>query len=345
MAQTREIQLLSWGEDSGRGNLLGIQPWMTPVDYATENSIYTKLGGYLSVARREGWLNRSSVVVWPEYIGTWLITLGESSGVHRASSLGRAMRRIAARHPFRFVGALFASPERDKSTAALLRTQAEVLSRRYQTLFADLAADYGVTMVAGSVVLPDPRVVKGDLMVGRWPLCNVAAVFRPDGSLYTKLVRKVYPVEAERRFTTPASLADLPVLATHAGRLGVLICADAWYPTSYERLRSQNVEMIAVPAHATEPGGWTKPWGGYNGFPAPDDVAPEDVGRLTEAEAWRTYALAGRIAHSGATVGITVFMVGELWDLGAEGASEIVIPGAPAITAQPGTPALLNYWF
>ncbi|HEY63838.1 MAG TPA: hypothetical protein G4O02_04650 [Caldilineae bacterium] len=44
-----------------------------------------------------------------------------------------------------------------------------------------------------------------------------------------------------------AGYAWWPAFDTPAGRLGVLICADSWYPQACEAMRDHSVEMIAVP--------------------------------------------------------------------------------------------------
>jgi predicted amidohydrolase len=46
----------------------------------------------------------------------------------------------------------------------------------------------------------------------------------------------------------PAPLEQLPVYETRAGRLGVLVCADSWYPAPYQYLKEQGVELLAVPS-------------------------------------------------------------------------------------------------
>lgn len=342
--QLRELGSRRNGDDRNRRNLLGVQPWMTPKDYATPNMIYTRLAGYLSLAKRQGWLTKKTVVVWPEHLGTWLVTTGEASAIHESATLSRAMRALALRHPLGLLRALLASPESGKLTAALFRMRAHTAARHYQTLFSRLARDYGVTVVAGSIVLPEPWVSAGRIKVGRGPLYNVTAVFRSDGVPYPELVRKAHPVGSELPFTAAGDPEVLPVFDTPAGRLGVLICADAWFPACYARLQAQDAEIIVVPSYAATPGAWEAPWQGYDGARTPDDVDPQDVGRLTEAQAWQRYALAGRMAQSGAEAGINVFLGGALWDLGGEGASLMLHAGEPPLFVEPGSPALLNLW-
>ena len=56
----------SVGEDSGRGNLLAIQPWMRLDDYVSADTFEEKLAAYLKAARAQGWLNERSIAVFPE---------------------------------------------------------------------------------------------------------------------------------------------------------------------------------------------------------------------------------------------------------------------------------------
>jgi hypothetical protein len=171
----------------------------------------------------------------------------------------------------------------------------------------------------------------------------VSAVFGPDGALHPHLSRKVYPVKAELPFVAGAPLDELPVFETPAGRLGVLVCADSWYPGLYQHLRQSEVELLAVPSLLSN-GIWEQPWGGYNGAAAPQDVDLTDVGRLTEGEAWRKYALAGRIGPCGARAGINVFLHGVLWDAGDDSGATLAVSGSDVIETGPPGAALVNLW-
>jgi hypothetical protein len=73
-------------------------------------------------------------------------------------------------------------------------------------------------------------------------------------------------------------------------------------------------------------------------------VDPTDVGVLTEAQAWRKYALAGRISQAGARCGINVFLRGELWDLAAHGGRATIVDGMMVIETKGGGAALHNLW-
>lgn len=337
-----------YGTDTRRGNLLGIQPSMVPADYASEERFYTRIDGYLDVALRKGWLNEKTIVVFPEYIGTWLVAVGEKQRVHEAEDIESAMRTLVLSNLFSFVLSLVKAlplvKAKDVVKYSLFRMKAARMAETYHNVFSGLAKKHAVTIVAGSIVLPSPEVSNGKLEVGGGELYNVSVVYRPDGSPYGDIVRKAFPTEAELPFTAQASVVELPVFDTPAGRLGVLICADSWYPSTYETMKAKKADLVAVPSYMAPDGVWETVWRGYDGAPAPDDVDARDVKEIAEGEAWLKYALAGRIASAGIKHGINVFLRGNLWDLGSDGHTVVVREGTVIEAKHVAGAAIINSW-
>ena len=202
--------------------------------------------------------------------------------------------------------------------------KARPMAETYQLTFDMLAAEFAVTIVAGSMLLPNPSVQNGKLTVDNGPLYNVSAVFHPDGRLHAQLVRKVYPINDELPFVCPTNPADVPVFDTPIGKLGVLVCADSWNAPVYKTLRRKGATLLAVPSYSAGDGVWKTTWQGYSGTKTPPDACA-DVGRITEGEAWLTYAMAGRATpEAGITKGLNVFLRGTLWDLGTDGRTIIL---------------------
>ena len=304
-------------------NLIAIQPWMRTRDYRNTTTLEHRLAGYFNAALDAGLLTPGSVVVLPEHVGTWLVAADAPAASFSAATTSGAMTHLILANPLPFAVALARSNETDRLTAAVFRMRAGRMAHDYQRVFGRLAATYGVTIVGGSIVLPDPEVRDGRLRAGSGPLYNVAAVFHPDGRIDPQLVLKVHPIPDEAGFTAAAPADRLPVFDTAAGRLGVLICADSWHGDVYAALDRQSVDLVAVPAFLQPAGVWDQPWGGYTtGWP--EDVDRADAGRLTEGEAWMRHALAGRLSASGARFGATAFLRGELWDLGSDGGNILV---------------------
>lgn len=311
------ISLAQFGTPGPRA-LIAIEPALTPADYRSAAALEAAMARYLDMAQGAGALDGAAVAVFPEHAGTWLVAAQAQAGVYHAQTVEGAMTGLALTRPVRTLAALARSGEADRVAAALFRSRAPAMARDYQQVFSSLARRYGVTLVAGSIVLPDPRVEGGAITVNATgPLYNVSAVFAPDGSVHETLVRKLYPIPSEAGFTASAPASPQPVFDTPAGALGVLICADSWHGDVYDGL-ARAPDLIAVPAYLQPAGVWDAPWGGYV-TPWPDDAPREDAGTLTEGEAWIAHSLPRRLTAAGAQAGMTAFARGSLWDMGADG--------------------------
>lgn len=303
------------GDNRGHGNLLGIEPYMVLQDYSSQESFFKKLNGYLMAAQREKWLNEKTIVAFPEYIGSWLALAGESEKLFQSATLESAERALVLHHPLKFVSYFFRSKEKGRAEAAFFRMKAQDMAGIYHNVFSQLARDYNVTIIAGSIVLPASQISSRQLIPTNGPLRNLSVIYGPNGEPYPRLVSKAFPTAKELPFIGPASPKDIPSFNTSAGRLGVLICADSWYPEAYVPLKEQRIDLLVVPSYAVfGMQGWNGLWPGYNGWQVPSDVDIHDVMKITEAQAWKKYSLAGRIRSSGATRGMNIFLRGKLWD-------------------------------
>ena len=345
------MRVAALGTDRGRGNLLGVEPLLAVDDYRSAEALEAVADGGLREAREAGLLGERTVAVFPEYIGAWLVAAGAPERVFQAARATDAVRAIVSRRPGAFLWRLAVSRAADRPTESLFRLQAVAAAQAYQQVFSRLARRYRLTVVAGSIILPGPRVDDGALRPGRGPLVDTSVVFGPDGAILPMLVRKCHPTADELGFVVGGAAADLPSFRTPAGVLGVLVCADSWFPDCWARMRGLGVEMVAVVSFSHGDGSWQLPWKGYSGAALPPDVEPGDVGRLTEEQAWRRHALAGRIGSSGARCGINVFLRGSLWDLGSDGRTTMVRDGEVQVlrptAIAPGSPSggtLASLW-
>ncbi len=315
------------GQNTGKGNLLGLQPWMNPTDYAIVYYLELKLWNYLKEAQQKGWLiPRKTILVLPEYFGTWLVVEQQRYEVYQSRSIQDAMKTIVLSNLSILTNSYWNAPDgtSDKLRYAVFANAGEQMARSYTRIFSDLAKTHQITIVAGSILLPNPRVENGQVVAGEGPLYNVTAVFRPDGKADPQLVRKLYPINDELPFVSSANPNDLPVFDTPVGKLGVLVCADAWHRPAYAALRKKGATLLAVPSYSAGDGCWAKPWGGYSGTPTPAS-AKADVGKLTEGQAWLKYAMGGRAKpEAGITKGLNVFLRGNLWDLGSDGTTVVL---------------------
>ncbi|QJI38984.1 carbon-nitrogen hydrolase family protein [Pseudomonas sp. ADAK13] len=331
------------GVPADRGNLLGIQPELFPADYQSLERLHLKLAAYLQKARDQGLVNDKTIVVLPEHIGTWLMVGGEKNELYQATNLKEAMNWLSASNPLLFLRALISAKGDDRIDDAYLRMKAPTMARDYQVLFGGLAKEFGVTLVAGSIALPNPSVSQGQLQIGHGALYNTSVVFDRDGLPVGQPQRQLYPIFDERGFIEPGDENTVSVVDTPAGRLGILIGSDSWYPDNYRKLNEQGAQLVAVPAFVIGRETWDKPWRGFKSVSTPPEISlkPEE---LSEGEAWHRLTLISQQPISQATAGMSVFLRGQFFDMGSAGQSFLSSNGQVFADGNAHGARLLNVW-
>lgn len=302
------------GVPSGKGNLLGIEPLLFPGDYQNLRRLHRKLSAYLEQARNRGLVNERTVVILPEHIGTWLWARGEKNELYQVTQRREAWQWLELSNPLRYGLAMLTATGDDRRADAHLRMKAEQMAADYQQLFGGLAREFGVTLVAGSIVLPAPYVEDGILRVGNGPLFNSSLVFATDGAVMGRPQRQRYPDSEARRYVDAGQRQPLQVLQTPAGRLGVLVGSDSWYPENYRQLAAQSVQLIANPVFLSGKNSWHSSWRGNRHQPSTAGLSVRQ-GEVSEQEAWQRLSKA---ASPGVT-SMSVFLRGQFWELGADG--------------------------
>lgn len=327
---------LDQGIPSGQGNLLGIEPTLYPGDYQNLTRLHRKLAAYLEQARVKGLVNERTVVILPEHIGTWLWARGEKREMYQVTRLREAYQWLELSNPLRYGLAMYSATGDDRRSDAHLRMKAGQMAADYQKLFGDLAREFGVTLVAGSIVLPEPWLDHGVLRTGSGALYNASLVFSGTGAVLGQVHRQQYPDSNVRRFIEPGTGQAPQVVDTPAGRLGVLIGSDAWYPSNYQRLGVQNAQIIANPAFV---GSWEGPWRGnrHQERASELDLQP---GETSEEQAW--YHLSETAVPAG-IASMSVFLRGQFWEVRGEGLGFANLNALYHASASHGA-RLLNLW-
>jgi predicted amidohydrolase len=322
------VQSISTNDSSDR-RLIGIQPYMEVKDYFYQATFKEKLNLYLNEARGQGYLNKKSVVLFPEYLGTWLVLQGEKQTIAAEKTLTGAMTLMVTSNLFEFgLFYLRHHEEKDKAAATIFRMKSRKMAKSYFQTFSELAKEFNTIIVAGSIILPEPRVINGELEVdptGR--LFNASFVFGSDGKIIGKPILKAFPIASEQDFISPIAPSTLPVFELPIGKTAVLVCADSWYADAYENAKRNKAELILVPSYCTGEGTMDNLWQGYSGYEEPTGTDLSDIGKITEQAAWEKYALPGQIGKTAANYGMNVFLRGELWDLGTDGQPFMISEG------------------
>ncbi len=342
--QLLNAELVEIGHNQGKGNMVGIQPWMEPIDYASDSNFLRKIEHYFKQADEAGYLNDSTIVVLPEYLGTWLVALNERKTVYTVKESEKALRTIVFRNLFAFVGAYLNADAPDPVKASVFSMKSAQMTSVYEQTFKELAAKYQVTVVAGSILLQNPIIKDGSLQTTDGPLYNVSATFLPDSTISPNLVYKAFPIDEEKPFCSAKPADQLPVFDTPAGKLAVMICADSWYPESYETISRSDAQLLAIPSYSAGDRLWQTTWQGYNGAENPADIDTTDIGRITEEMAWLKYSMGGRAQQSNIEAGINVFLRGNIWDLGTDGKTISYHKGALKVNEDQDTATITNLW-
>ncbi len=316
----------------GGATFVGMEPILSTASYATEENFYQTLNPYFHFARKKAVLPPGrSIVVLPEHTGTWLVATAEHRSVFEAETIDAAMQNLVLHNLGRFLKHyLFdTSYAEDRLKETLFRMKAASMATHYQNTFRRLARQYQVFIVAGSIVLPHPEVENGQIIITDGPLENASFVFRPDGSVDHRITRKTFPIIDEKAFLQEASLKSNMAVETPIGPLYTMICADSWFPQSYDRFNQTGAELLAVPSMVSPADAWNARWKGYNGYANPADVDPSDIEGISEKEAWHRYAMNSRLKKTRARAGINVFFRGRIWDLTADGQAMQYLNGRP----------------
>lgn len=218
LADLRSALIHEEGVVEAKGNLLLVRPELFPSDYRSPDHLRLKLVAILDKARGDGLLNEHSVVVLPDQIGTWLLLSGERSELYGARSLAEAQAWLLLDHPYSLAWAWLQSEGFPGMGETLLRMKSEKTARDYQQLFGSLAKEYRITLLAGSLLLPEPRVENGILHTGKGQLHNLAPVFGPDGNLLGMPQAQTCPAKNAGQVTVQEiHTRNMEVLVSRAG--------------------------------------------------------------------------------------------------------------------------------
>lgn len=308
------------GNNNGKGNILALSPFVNPYQFSSQEAFSEMLHYHLNFAKQHNILNDSTIVVLPEYIGTWLVVANEKKSIYTDTSLENAMKTIVLSNILTFGKTYLTTTAKDKSSAAIFKMKANKMLEIYQNTFSALAKEFKVSIVAGSIVLPEPTVKNGKIEINSsGKLYNITAVFDNNGNVLSPLTQKTHPIKEEQSFTCAAKQTNIPIYKIPSGNLAVLICADSWYPENYELLKDKNITALAVPSFVAGNNSWNNKWKGYNGAPTPKDVDTSNIGQISEYDAWLKYAMVGRALKSAINSSVNVFLRGSLWNLGSDG--------------------------
>lgn len=313
--------------DSLTRNIVGIQPYMEVSDYFNQVIFKQKIRKYLVAATGNSFIQKNTIIVYPEHIGTWLFLLEEKHNLAEKNTLNEATRIIAVSNAFDFfLGYIKTGDETNKEISSIIRMKAKSMARAYSETFQDLAIETKTYILAGSILLPEPKVVDGEIIVKLGgPLYNASFLFGPDGKVVGSPILKTHLSSTEEEFTSPGAQENMQVFDLPFGKTCIIPFNDSCHPQSFEKTNAESAEIILSTSFFAGNQSMYSKWIGYDGKNGPDNIDSEDVGILSNKEAWEKYCLPQGIKNTQANVGFNVFFKGDFWDLNPSGQPIVVL--------------------
>ncbi|HQV77236.1 MAG TPA: nitrilase-related carbon-nitrogen hydrolase [Chitinophagales bacterium] len=303
------------GQNTGKGNLIALSPFLHPYDFSSQEAFYNMWHYYLSFAQRNGMFNDSTVVVLPENIGSGLAIVHEKESILKDTSVDNAMRTVVLSNIGKFGFSYLFSSGETKSKEAILRMKASEMLNVYQYTFSKLAKQFKITIVAGTIILPEPSVVDGLIVLKRnGKLYATSVVYYPDGEIDKKLTLNLFSMDENQKYDTEQAKHTIPIYTTKAGKFSILIGNAAWNPQNYASLQANRVDIVVTPDMQLEKDANTKNWKGYEQALIPSDVDKSDIATISRYDAQLKYGMLRRVRDANIKTGINVFLKGEFWN-------------------------------
>jgi hypothetical protein len=310
--------------DSLDRNVIGIQPYMLVSDYFDPALYQEKLRLYLAEANSQGFIRKNTLVVFPQYIGTWLVVVGEKHVIADEKTINNAFKTLIFSNIFDyFLGYIKTGNEENIAASAILRMKAKQMASVYFSTFSELAKEFQTYIVAGSIVLPGPYVSEGELFIeSRKDLYNASYIFGPDGKIIGNSILEIYPNSDDLTFLKEPENKNITGFQLPFASSSVLLGEDSWYPELYTKEVPSTSELLIVPSFQLGNNSMDSSWVSTNRKPF---VAPEkeqELKDMTLKEVWKNYFLSE--LDSGVTLQFNVFLKGKFWEYEGEGQPMIV---------------------
>jgi hypothetical protein len=347
VANSDSIESISLSYDKKLGNLLGIQAYMVPADYSSSERFYRKLESYLLSAKKAGYLNSKTIILFPEDIGTPLVLLGEKRETYLSSSLKSASDTIVYSNLISYIKSKILNRFSKNRIETLLYMKANIMAEVYKNTFSKLSAVYGVHILAGSIVLPNAKVIEGNIILNSDNLKNTAFLFSPAGKIILNPFHKkrIYDTEKFLKPGEPSEniLINLPDLNQN---LIFLFGNETNYIDSYSSIAtSQNIIISSSILTGREKIDWANPEISSD-LKNKKPLYSESDKPLDTLSLWQKYSLPEKYNSILARAAMQVFLKGKFFEYELQGQSFILQRYVKnEILPKNSKSYLINFWF
>ena len=289
--------------------LAAIQVRISPSLYREEETFFEAMGRLCMLAAAALPDDVPRLFCFPEAVGLPLLFLpGEYDWAQHECSLAAVAVKGALHHASQWLKALHLS--RYHLLRSFYLRSALSAWNIYTRTFSTLARRHEAYISAGSGYFPliEQESAQGTYVADPH-LYNISCLFNPQGTLVSRTIKlRLTAAEVKAGFSAGPRWALQPAQTT-LGRVGTLICYDAFHHSLVAQMDALGTQILLQPSFNTER--WNAPWWAN---PA-----------RTQAEEWIQDGLPALVqGRENIRYGVNAMMVGQLFELQVEGRSSIV---------------------
>jgi predicted amidohydrolase len=197
----------------------------------------------------------AALVCFPEVFALPLLFELDGRGQPDRSALALVLGLVRRRWPAVLRAAW---GHRAPGPAALLLSGARAAADAYHEAFAAAARRHGAYVVAGSIFLPDfDREISLGTFAASRAVHNLASIYNPAGVEVGRALKAHLTPGLERLCGLRPGHGPAAIVPAAFGRVGVLICLDAFFDSELRRMDAAGVQILVQPS-AND--GWEQPW-------------------------------------------------------------------------------------
>lgn len=219
--------------------------------YEDRESYYQELTAPLEDFKR----GEDTLLVYPEDIGLFTLLFHRGDLLEGLFTFEEAIKYIIRRDLTKVLKERFL--KRVGTVKALLLSHQREMAASYVETFSTLAKEYRAYVVAGSIPLSLDTLFTytGEGERDKRRLYNTSLLFNPEGEIIG-WQRKVHLTEIEGPLgfnLDPAPLHDLRAIPTPLGRIGIVICYDAFHQDVLRKMVEERTEILVQPTANPKP--------------------------------------------------------------------------------------------
>ncbi|MCC5815039.1 MAG: hypothetical protein JJT78_09805 [Leptospira sp.] len=303
-----EVEYMENGENRNYGNLVAMQPYFLNLDFYSEENFKSSIEAVLIKAKEKKAMDRKTLIVFPEHTGTGLVLLGEKRPAFFSETWKESLKFLKLYYKSEVFKNLddYQSDSNDEVTIAeIIQSKRELIASAYHETFSSLAKKYSVSIIAGSILLPNPTIKNGKLISQEGDIYHVSVAYLSSGKAIEPLVRKVHLTDWEKEFVKPGDIKQDFIVKVPAWTVGNLIGEDSLNESIYKSIGSKNMDGIVAPSSSFVEPNWKE-----LGIQA-NEIPTNDL--------WIENGISKYISNTKGKDNLQAFWKGDLWNLEPKG--------------------------